>query len=560
MKSLKNINSFFQDNKYLLAFTGIAIVYTCNLFIDIMDVDASDLAVVAQEMYKRSEFLQLFRRGEDYLDKPPMVMWTACLSYMIFGIKTFAYKLPAVLIVILGIYSTYKFCLLYYHKQIAILAALILASCQAVFLITNDIRTDGMLMGFICFSVWQTACYLKQQKLSGLILGSIGVACALMTKGPIGLVIPVFGLFADLLLKKKWKALFDVKWLLGIFIVVILLLPMCYGLYTQFDMHPEKTVYNLQSPSGLKFFFWTQSFGRITGDIYWNNHAPVYFFILSMLWDFQPWVLFFFGAIGWKAYQLIKIRFSPDANVEYISFWGFVLPFLALSLSRYKLPHYIFPLMPFAAIMTAEFMYFLSGTYKVLFRRLQLTHFGFMQLFPIILAVGFSQFFKPDPITLLVSLFGWIGAWWIFVRQNDSIQKTLFSTLAIAISFNFCLSYYFYPSILRYQSYSNAGKYINTHFPATDKLYCFEHRGGLSLDFYSRRLASDVDSTGLLNAPAGSIVVTDSQGLRKINLQFPNQFRVHDSFPDYHITTLSWRFLNKTSRPQCLQQLYVIQN
>ncbi len=559
LKYPKIIYSEIQKHPYLLAFLGIGIVYFCNLFIDIMDVDASDLAVVAQEMLERNDYLHLYRRGVDYLDKPPMVIWAACLSYALFGIKTFAYKLPAVLIIVLGIFSIYKYSMLYYTKQIALLSALILASCQAVFLMTNDIRTDGMLMGFISFSVWQLATFVKDQSSRGLLLGSIGIACALMTKGPIGLIIPAFGLGADLILKKNWQVLFSKKWLISFIIVGILLLPMCYGLYTQFDIHPEKTVYNLQSPSGLKFFFWTQSFGRITGDIYWNNHAPIYFFILTILWDFQPWILFLFTALVWKVIQLLKCKFKPAHNEEYISFFGFLLPFLALSLSRYKLPHYIFPLMPFASVMTASFIYYIAEHFKRSFRKIQWAHFIWMHAFLILLCTGFLKFFKPDLITISVTLIGSCLAWLIFVRTHDPVQKTVFSTLTIAIVFNFCLSYYFYPSILNYQSYSMAGKHIKSNYPSENKIYCFEHRGGLSLDFYSNRLAIDADSNTLSTVRKGSLVVTDSSGMRKIQSGFPNQFEVQDSFQDFHITTLSLRFLNPDTRGLTLHKLYLLQ-
>lgn len=80
----------------------------------------------------------------------------------------------------------------------------------------------------------------------------------MMAKGPIGAVAPALALGSHWLLKKDWQKIFNLKWLIAMIIVLILLMPMCYGLYKQFGFE------------GIKFFFWTQSFGRITGENVWK--------------------------------------------------------------------------------------------------------------------------------------------------------------------------------------------------------------------------------------------------------------------------------------------------
>ena len=77
-------------------------------------------------------------------------------------------------------------------------------------------------------------------------------------------------------LKRKWKQIFSPYHLVDAVLIAIFLIPMSIGLYQQFDMHPEKTVNGLQNVSGLRFFFWSQSFGRITGESPWNNNCLLY--------------------------------------------------------------------------------------------------------------------------------------------------------------------------------------------------------------------------------------------------------------------------------------------
>ena len=156
--------NFLYTYRYALAFSAIGLVYFFNMLIDIMDIDAAQYASISLEMLTNGSYLEVYHRGADYLDKPPMLFWLSSLSLGAFGINNFAYKLPAVLVIILGVYSTYRFTLMWYDRRKALYAALILASTQGMFLMTNDVRTDGMLTGFVIFSVWQLSRVFKGAK------------------------------------------------------------------------------------------------------------------------------------------------------------------------------------------------------------------------------------------------------------------------------------------------------------------------------------------------------------------------------------------------------------
>ena len=146
-----------------------------------MEVDAAQYSVISMEMSWTKSFLHVYEHGNDYLDKPPLLFWSTAISYLVFGISNLTYKLPSVLITLLGIYSTYRFARMHYKKEVAIAAALILASSQALFLITNDVRTDSMLLGLTLFSVWQMSAYLKDRKALNFVLLSIGIAGAMLS-------------------------------------------------------------------------------------------------------------------------------------------------------------------------------------------------------------------------------------------------------------------------------------------------------------------------------------------------------------------------------------------
>src|SRR5204862_4090156 len=249
------------------------------------------------EMLEKRDYLHFTDRGRNYLDKPPLLFWVSGLSMSVFGNNNIAYRLPAFIATLLALYSTYRLGALYYDKRTGLLAACILATTQAVFLMNHDVRTDTNLMCWFIFSLWQLAAFLEGKRPLNFVLGFIGVCLAMLSKGPIGLVAPALAIGGHLALKADWKNLFHPRWILGAAIVAIGLLPMAYGLYTQFDLHPESITNGQTGVSGLRFFFWTQSFGRITGESIWSNDAGAFFLTHTTLWAFAPWSLLLIPAL-----------------------------------------------------------------------------------------------------------------------------------------------------------------------------------------------------------------------------------------------------------------------
>lgn len=517
-----------------------------------MDVDAAQYAMISMEMSETRSFLQVYQFGQDYLDKPPLLFWLSAISIKLFGVLPWAYKLPSVLCLILGIYSTYRFALLYYSKSTALLSALILATSQALFLITNDVRTDGLLLSFVIFSFWQYSAYMKSKKWTNLILAGVGIGLGMLAKGPIALVVFAAGYGGEFLLKRQWKQIFNWRWVPFLFIIGLVLLPMCYGLYHQFDLHPEKEVYGLKGPSGLKFFFWTQSFGRITGESSWSNNSGYFFFLHSILWDLQPWILLFILGMIRKVRLFLKDAFSKvPSQREYITLSAFVLIFFALSLSSYKLPHYIFVIFPFAAIITADFINSLTDRKA---RNLSKIQFGIMWIFWLVMPVAFMLFFPLRSIGLLISLvILFVLFLYAFIKIKKPIQKVYIPSAITFVAFNLMLAIYFYPNLLSYQGSTQAGKYA--HEQGID-FYRYNERTH-SLVFSSRKMRPAVSNKDLETLPSGAVLYTNEDGYDVLRRKVSS--RVLKSFDDYEVTKITLPFLRKKTREGRLKKVYLIE-
>ncbi len=194
--------------------------------IDLMDFDATQYASISMQMYESGQYLEVQYRAMEYLDKPPLLFWLATLSFKLFGISHFAYRLPSILVMLLGLFSTYRLGKRLYNEHTGLYASLILASCQGILQVTHDVRTDTLLIGFVIFSIWQLYEFLNSRKWLNFVLGFAGIGFAMLAKGPVGLMVPVLALGSQFIYNRQWKEIFKPKWFLGLLIILFILSPM----------------------------------------------------------------------------------------------------------------------------------------------------------------------------------------------------------------------------------------------------------------------------------------------------------------------------------------------
>lgn len=514
-----------------------------------MDVDAAQYASISHEMLRNHSYLQVFDRGHNYLDKPPLLFWLCVLSFKVFGVSTVAYKLPSFLFTLLGVYSTYRLAKYLYNIETGILAALMVYTCQAFFLFNNDVRTDTLLTSLVIFSCWQLILFSDSKKLLHLLAGFIGIALAMMSKGPIGVVVPASALFAHYVMKREWKKFFRWQWVAGGVIILIVLSPMLFGLYEQYGM------------DGPNFFFWTQSFGRVTGSSPWRNDAGYFYFVHVFLWSFLPWSIIVVAALMFSIVKIFRKRFAKEVLPEYYSLGGFLLPLIALSFSQYKLPHYIFVLYPLGAIFTAAFL-----IRDVTSNKLVSKTFGIVQLIVsvgvLILAVIICTLWFPAT-SILLWLFAAMGIglcfwWWLY--PENAVSRIILPSAMAAVTVNLLLNAHAYPSLLKYQSGSELAKIAVEENIPKNNLYCCNYRL-YAFDFYFRQTPHFTNVKGveqLLKQGQHFSVVGGDDLMKMIKKENPPVRKIF-STDDYHITTLNTTFLNRHTRQDELAKIYLVE-
>jgi 4-amino-4-deoxy-L-arabinose transferase-like glycosyltransferase len=546
-----------MKNKLLLLFLIITAVYCIGIKIPVMDVDAAQYASMSREMLQRGDFLHVYDQGKDYLDKPPFTFWICSASMAVFGINNFAYKLPSILFALLAIFCTYRLALLFYKKEIAVLSAIVLATCQALFLITQDCRTDTILMGWVILSIWQLAAYFEKRKLINFIIGSAAIGMGMLTKGPVALIVPVFAFGSHFMLRREWKQIIRAQYILALFIIALLLLPMCIGLYQQFDLHPEKIVNGQSGVSGLKFFFWTQSFGRITGASQWNNQTGIFFLLQNMLWAFLPWILFFLLGLFADIIHVIRNKFRLSGKEETISLGGFILAYFSLSLSHYQLPHYIFVVFPLAAIITGKCLYRLFTEKKFPTWRKVLAIVQYVGLSALLLGCWLIILFCFIPlhagayIYLAIASAGFVILFFYRLKYSRLIALSIYGIIII----NIFLSNYFYPHLLKYEMGNVAGHWVQDKKIPANQFYVYQLQDTHSLSFYSQRTVPSLPEMSSLQN--GWYILTNQHGLQQLQ-QTNHHIQIELTGEDYPVTRLSLPFLYYKTRASHLTPYYIV--
>ena len=518
------------------------------LGIPLIDIDAAQYASMSREMASTGNYLQLYDLGKDYLDKPPLLFWLSSISIQLFGVHDWAYRLPSILCLGLALWSVYRFTLLYYNELTAQFSVLVLASSQAFILMAHDVRCDTMLMGLVMFSIWQLAAWYQSNAWKHFVMAFIGIGLGMLTKGPIAIVVPGVSFAIHFLLQRNWKQFFRWEYIIGVLIVGILLIPMSIGLYTQFDLQPGKIIHGVPIKSGLRFYFWTQSFGRYTGENVFNEMNHFTFLLENMLWSFLPWIFIFLITLVLSIKDLIKSKFKLQIHQEFITAGGFIATYCMLARSQAQLPHYIFVVLPFAAVVTAKGLhqiYFSEGFLKIKKVALYFHGFIFTLLWAAANMIVLFVFTDMPVYVKIVAIMG--SAYYLYLLLLYKGQAPKFISLALytILGVNFILNTSFYPRLLKYELGVSAAAFINHNRLPKKDVYLYDIDESRALHFYGNHSFERIFDSSLLTP--GQILITKASSFPKLQQQFPGSSILHKN-AYFGVSMLTLPFLNPATR------------
>ncbi|NAY90394.1 glycosyltransferase family 39 protein [Muricauda sp. JGD-17] len=547
-----------SSTRYWFLIALVVLVYIAGMFVTLFENDSAQFAVMAMRMVQENDFLTLIKGTEEYLDKPHMHYWLAALSFKLFGINEWAYRIPAILVTLLGAYSCYGLGNLLYNKDIGRFSALIFMTAQTIVLAVIDVRTDAVLTGFTIFSIWQLAAFVETNSIKNIALGALGAGLAFSTKGQIALVVIGISLFCHLAYTRKWKCLLNWKVVVALLVFAIAIAPMLYAYYNQFDLHPEKVIRGKDHRSGIFFIFWEQSFERLSGEGVGKNSSDFFFFFHTFLWIFLPWTVLALIAYWCRVKTFLKMRFAYLPQYEFLTLGAITVLFFIISFAQFKLPHYMNILMPLYAILSASYLYSLYryDKHKVANILLGIQYFilGIVFIFSLLICFYVFKFEHFHGYLILVGVLA--GIIYFCLKREAQYMRIITLSVCSSLLLNGVLNTHFYPRLLNYQAGSSMAEKVAEHKIPVDSIYKISERHTWALDFYNQNPVNIVSTDKLMEMQDIWLYATDKE-LDKLSSE---GFHWHEQITvdQFRITRLQFKFLNPHTRQKKLERMHLV--
>ncbi len=329
------------------------IFYSLNLGgAPLLDPDEPVYGQTAREMVLTGSWLTPKLNGLLWFDKPPMYFWLAAVSYKIFGISEFAARFPSTVMAALTLALTYRWGSIAFGHIAGLAAALTLGTSFLFAFIARAAVTDMTLVFFMTLSFFMLYMAVREpdKKFRYINLFYFFSGFAVLTKGPVGLVLPLMAVVPFLVFRKNFTMLAGLYSLPGFALFALSALPWYAAMLA---IHKSQFFNTFIGYHNLIRFLEPEHAGT---NKYW-------FFFPVLLAGVFPHV-YALGAILADVFKKLFSRAFYDTylfgrgegaecekmSLSYLAFIVVVI-FGFFTISKTKLVTYIFPLFPALALI-----------------------------------------------------------------------------------------------------------------------------------------------------------------------------------------------------------------
>lgn len=326
---------------YVLLCAACALLFLWGLgSIPLIGLDEGLYAETSREMLHTGDWVVPRCNGELFLDKPPLVYWLQAVSMSLFGVESFSVRLPsAVSALALIALVTWLGGKLFSRR----------AGLFAGFTLSCTMLTTGLARLAVMDMVFALAITTS---LGSFVLGALArqrsTACGLvfwaamgvsvLVKGPAGAVLILVVVAACAAVRRDSECLRRTEPLPGVVLMLLVAAPWYVlvqrqtggAFLSEFIIHQ-----NLQRAAGADF----------------NHNMPFWFYLPIFALGFFPWSVWV--PLAWRRYVRVRAK-EPRASVSLLLGVWAAATVVVFSLSRSKLPAYIFPAWPACALLVGR--------------------------------------------------------------------------------------------------------------------------------------------------------------------------------------------------------------
>jgi len=291
--------------------------------------DESRYAEIPREMVASGDWITPRLNGFKYFEKPPLQYWATAASFSVLGERDWAARLWTALTGFAGLALVFAFAKKISGEKAGWAAAAVLAGCPLYALLGQVNTLDMGLTFFLSAAVFSFA-------LGHWLLFWAACALAVLSKGLIGIVLPLGTVALYILMKRDWSLIRKMKIVNGGALFLLIAAPWFIAV-------------SLQNKEFAHFFFIQEHFERFTTKMH-GRYQPAWYFVPVLAVGIAPWLL----ALPFSVAKILQKKPGFDAPL-FLGLWIAVV-YAFFSVSDSKLPSYILPIFPALAVLIGAWL------------------------------------------------------------------------------------------------------------------------------------------------------------------------------------------------------------
>lgn len=245
----------------------------------LMVPDEARYSEVAREMMALHDYLTPHLNGTVLMDKPVLFYWLQVSAFKLFGLNEWSARVWPALLGTIGCLFTYSAGRILYDRRTGILSAIVLATSPLYFSLAHYANLDIEVGVFITGALFSFIVAMKYPtKTIFLYIAYLFVGLALLTKGLIGILLPMIIIGLWILILQRWHTLKNMRLVTGLMLTCVIAAPWYVAM--QIAHH-----------NFFQYFFVNQQFTRYLSQDF-NNAQPSWFYIPILVIGLFPWLYF----------------------------------------------------------------------------------------------------------------------------------------------------------------------------------------------------------------------------------------------------------------------------
>ena len=305
----------------------------------LVGADEPRYAQIGVEMLARHDWIVPTLNGTPWLEKPALLYWSEMASYAVFGVHDWAARVPVALMATAMVLAIYLF-VRRRSPAWALDAALITAATAGMIGFGRAASTDAPLTACLTIALLAWFEWFTASAKRWLLIFYLFCALGMLAKGPVAPFLAAVIIIAFAGVLRRGKLILQTLWWPGI------LLFLAVGL-------PWYIAVQLKTGDFFRVFILEHNLERFGTNLY-QHHQPFWYYAPVMLALVLPWTAIFIAEFVdlWRA---ARVKLFNQPRIVFLALW-FLLPIVFFSLSQSKLPGYVLPSVPPAALLIASYL------------------------------------------------------------------------------------------------------------------------------------------------------------------------------------------------------------